>query len=151
MADLPGEQAFLGERVLEALRQASQGLLFPSETDAPIEPFFWSDAAPMTPSIELVASRANVEIDAFEGKTQEAKPFKTQSLAAFFKPTVVEEDWHNEQEKAEVKRFQVLLAAVKSNLKTPKVFRVGKVEIEVYVVGQVSDGYAGFKTMVVET
>lgn len=128
-------------RVLEALQNAAQGLLFPSETDAPIEPFFWPGPAPVTPSVELVASYAEVE----------AKAVKTQSLNAFFKPTVTEEEWHNAQEKAEVKRFQALLDVVKQSLEAVKVFRIGKVEIEVYAVGRVSDGYAGFKTKVVET
>lgn len=127
--------------VLEALQNAAHGLLFPSETDAPIEPFFWPEPAPVTPSAELVASHAEIEANAV----------KTQSLVTFFKPTLAEEEWHNAQEKAEVKRFQALLDVVKSDLAATKVFRVGKVEIEVYVVGRVSDGYAGFKTKVVET
>src|SRR5262245_24219710 len=29
--------------VLDALKKASKGLLFPSETDAPLEPFVWED------------------------------------------------------------------------------------------------------------
>jgi hypothetical protein len=93
------------------------------------------------PTAETVAVHLKVE----------PATIKTQSLNAFFKPTVAQEEWHNAEEKAEVKRFQALLDVVKSNLKSPKVFRVGKAEIEVYVVGQVADGYAGFKTMVVET
>lgn len=135
MADLPGQH------VLEVLRQASEGLLFRSETDAPIEPFFWPDAAPVAPSAELVASHAKAEV----------KAVKTRSLTTFFRPTITEQEWHNAQEKAEVKRFQILRETVKSSLKAAKVFRVGKVEVEVYVVGQVMDGYAGFKTRVVET
>lgn len=130
-----------GEAALEALRQVAQGLLFPSETDAPIEPFFWPDEAPKTPSVEVVAKRLK----------ESPSAIKTQSLATFFKPTLAEEEWHNAQEKAEVKRFQALLDVVKQSLEAVKVFRIGKVEIEVYVVGRISDGYAGFKTQVVET
>ena len=33
-----------GDPVLDALAKASKGLLFPSETDAPLEPFLWEDA-----------------------------------------------------------------------------------------------------------
>lgn len=141
LADVPLAADVARSTVLEALQSAAQGLLFPSETDAPLEPFFWPEPAPVTPSVELVASHAEVE----------AKAIKTQSLTTFFKPTLAEEEWHNAQEKAEVKRFQALLDVVKQSLEAVKVFRIGKVEIEVYVVGRVSDGYAGFKTKVVET
>lgn len=141
MAEPKKQNEVKGESALEALRQASEGLLFLSETDAPIEPFFWAEAAPVAPSSELVAARAKVE----------AKEVKAQSLTAFFKGAVREEDWQNAEEKAQAKRFQLLLDAVKHNLDGAKAFRVGEIEIAVYVVGRVGDGYAGFQTKVVET
>src|SRR5947208_10111072 len=34
--------------VLDALKQASKGLLFPSESEAPLEPFLWQDGGKLT-------------------------------------------------------------------------------------------------------
>ena len=34
--------------VLDALKQASKGLLFPSESEAPLEPFAWKDGGALT-------------------------------------------------------------------------------------------------------
>jgi hypothetical protein len=130
-----------GKDVIRSLQDVTKGLLFPSETDAPLEPFFWPHETAGAPTVEIVAGHLKVE----------PADVKSQSLSAFFKPTVTEEDWHNAEEKAEVKRFQALLAALKRDLKAPKVFRVGTVEVTVYVVGQVEGGYAGIKTEVVET
>ena len=33
---------------LEALKKASKGLLWPSESDAPLEPFVWEDGGKLT-------------------------------------------------------------------------------------------------------
>jgi hypothetical protein len=126
---------------LEALKSASQGLTFPSETDAPFTPFFWKTEAVEAPSADLVA--AQIERAAGE--------IRSQSLATLFRPLIEEEDWHNDEERAEVLRYQELLKVLKSTLKQAKVFRIGKVEVDIYIVGCVSGGYAGLKTQAVET
>jgi hypothetical protein len=126
---------------LEALKKASEGLTFPSETDAPFTPFFWKAEAVEAPSADLVATQTQ----------SDAGEIRSQSLATLFRPLIQEEDWHNDEEKAEVARFQELLKALKSTLKQPKVFRVGKIEVDIYIVGCVSGGYAGLKTQAVET
>ena len=81
----------------------------------------------------------------------EGGTIKTVSLGAFFRPTTKEEDWHNEEEQAEVKRFQGLVAKIKATLEHPQVFRVGETNIDVYAVGAVEGGWAGLQTRVVET
>ena len=136
MADVNKDEA------LQNLRQASEGLLFLSETDAPFEAFFWADekTAELTP--EAVASLAGAPADA---------SVKSVKLEAFFRPAVKEEEWHNEEEKVEVERFKALLKTIKETLKGVKVFRIGDAKIDVYIVGQVTGGYAGLKTHVVET
>lgn len=130
------------QETLQILRQASEGLLFPSETDAPFEVFFWDDekAAELTP--DTIAALAGAS---------SGTPVKTAKLETFFRPAVKEEDWHNEEEKAEVERFKALLKTIKDHLKGVKVFRVGDTKIDVFIVGQVIGGYAGLKTQVVET
>lgn len=128
--------------VLEALRNAAEGLLFQSETDAPLLPFFWPDdhADALTPECVLQLTQV-----------PEGAPVKVVTLAAFFRAATKEQAWHNEQEKAEVEKCKALVATLKTTLKRPQVFRVGETSINVYIVGAVEGGYAGLLTHVVET
>ena len=131
-----------GNETANVLGKASEGLLFPSETDAPFTSFFWSATTsdPFTPAA----------LTEFVGAATDA-PIKTVKLANFFRDAVKEEDWHNAEEKAEAARFQELLETIKSSLESPQVFRVGATKMDVYIVGKVEGGYAGLKTEVVET
>lgn len=124
------------------LQKAAAGLLFPSETDAPLEPFFWpAEKAPaLTP--DQVAQLASAPAEA---------AIKTVKLDTFFRPATTEEGWHNKEEKAQVQRFQELVNTIKDTLEEVKVYRVGETSVDVYIVGQVEGGYAGLKTKVVET
>jgi hypothetical protein len=127
---------------IEPLKQAAEGLLFASETDAPLEAFFWphEDKSKLTP--ETLITLAGVAPDT---------PIKSVKLETFFRPATKEEEWHNEEEKAQVARFKELVKTLKDTLDDVKVFRVGETRIDVYVVGKVEGGYAGLKTLVVET
>jgi hypothetical protein len=124
------------------LDQAAQGLLFPSETDAPLIPFFWPDAAPGDLTPERLAELA---------KTPPDQPIKSVKLDTFFRPVTKAEEWHNDEEKAEVEKFKTLVKTIKDTLAEVKVFRVGETKMDVYIVGKVEGGYAGLKTQVVET
>ena len=117
--------------VLKELQAAAKGLLWPSETDAPIEAFVWpcSGGAP-----DEAALRANAGIE-------EGAPVERITLAQLAK-TIPKES------RAE---FKPLLDAL-GKLKNTTVFKVGEIEIAVYVVGRTADGqFAGIKTEVVET
>jgi hypothetical protein len=126
---------------IEALKKASAGLLFPSETDAPFEPVEW-------PSEQGKPDKARVlELAGLPPDTT----VKTKSLDAFFKDATQEEAWHDDQEKAEVQRFKQLVRAIKDNLSDVKVFLAGGAEADAYIVGRTEAGWAGLKTKVVQT
>jgi hypothetical protein len=127
--------------ILGTLKKASQGLLFPSETDASFEAFEW-------PGEQGKPDKARVlELAALPAKT----PVKTRSLDAFFRDVTTEQDWHDEQEKAEVQKFRQLVRTLKELLADVKVFVAGKGESDVYIVGRTESGWAGLKTRVVQT
>jgi histidine triad (HIT) family protein len=118
---------------VEALRRASKGLLFPSESEAPLEPFLWGPAAgPLTPNRVRQLARAG-EDEAVEETTLDA-----------LLRTVPSEDRP---------RFDRLAAVLLQQLSGVKVYKVGdEAEKQVYVVGKAPDGQlAGLKTTVVET
>jgi hypothetical protein len=127
--------------VVEALSQASAGVLFPSETDAPFEVFEWvgEQGKPDKGRVLEVAG------------LPPTTPVGTKSLAAFFQEVTREQDWHDEEEKAEVARFQQLVRTIAESLADVKVFLAGRVEQDVFIVGRSESGWAGLKTRVVQT
>ncbi len=127
--------------IIEQLKQASAGLLWMSESDYPFEVFFWQGIAPATP--ETILQKTNHSQDT---------PMKIVQFDDFFQKAIKEEDWYEEEEKENVKRFQILVETLKSNLSQLQVYRLGKIEIDVYIVGETPTGdLAGLSTMVVET
>jgi hypothetical protein len=65
---------------------------------------------------------------------------------------VQEQDWYGPEEKAEAAKYRSLREAVMRLLADPKVFRVGRRKVTVYVVGEAPEGgWAGLKTTAVET
>ena len=120
---------------LAALKNVSKGLLYPSETDAPFEPFSWGKAeGDLTPP--KVAQLAKASTDS---------PVEEQSLADFFADLTADGAEHAAQ-------FRQLQQAVSKQLSGVRVFRVGEINIDVYIVGRSPDGqWAGLKTQSVET
>jgi len=131
--------------VVQALRKASQGLLFPSKRDAPFEAFEWPGEEG-TPDTYRVLQMAGLP---------DGTPVRVKSLDAFFQHVTRDQDWHNllfgAEEKAEAERFRQLVRALEENLFGVKVFELGRSEKAVYIVGRSHPGWAGLKTKVVET
>ena len=100
---------------VEALKQASKGLQFRSESDAPFEVVEW-------PGEQGKPDKARVlELAGLPPTT----PVKTKSLDAFFKEATQEQDWMDEGEKAEAQKFKQLVQTLKETLSDIKVFLAG--------------------------
>lgn len=127
--------------ILEKLEDAAKDLLYISETDAPLEPFFWPVGnEELTP--EFIKQQAKLPYGA---------PASTQALNEFFEPVAIEEEWMNDEEVAEARRFQNLQTTLEENLKDVKVFRFGETDLDVFIIGKTEGGFAGLQTKVVET
>jgi hypothetical protein len=117
---------------LDALKKASKGLVFVSETDAPLEPFVWPNGGTLTPErlLELAGAEKGTGVEQL-------------TLPDFFR-AVPSED------KA---KFQALAKTLQEQLSGIKVYKIGdEAEKQVYIVGKTADGrWAGLKTTVVET
>jgi hypothetical protein len=118
---------------VDALEKASKGLLFPSESEAPLKAFLWKGTGD-----NLTPDRVRELAGAAKGESVEQT-----SLDDLF-ATVPAEDRP---------QFDELAAAIKGQLSGVKVYKVGdEAERQVYIVGKTSDGqWAGLKTIVVET
>lgn len=112
-------------QLLEAMREATRGLTHMSESDYPFEVFDWGEAEP-TP--EFLRGLDGLGADA---------PVETRSPAEFFRGA---------------NSFQTLRRLLEENLSDLKVFRVGTINIPVYVAGRSASGsWLGVSTRVVET
>jgi hypothetical protein len=131
----------------DKLSAAVKDLLYISETDAPFEPFVWKRDAGADAFSEPTADA----VLRFTGNAPDA-PVQEQSEQDFFRVPTTDQDWFGEEEKATAQRFRDLQTLLDNSLKNIKVFKIGKANLDVYIVGVDSDGnLAGLKTQAVET
>ncbi|MEH2462923.1 nuclease A inhibitor family protein [Nostoc sp.] len=126
--------------IVEKLKEASTGLLMISESDYPFEVVQWEGAAPATQEkiLQLTGSQD--------------LPIEVVDLDYLFRNCAFEQEWHNELQKKDVQKFQTLVQTLKDNLSDISVYRVGKINIDAYIIGQTKDGdLAGVVTKLVET
>ncbi|HEY9302532.1 MAG TPA: nuclease A inhibitor family protein [Phormidium sp.] len=127
--------------IVNQLKLASDGLQCMSESDYPFEVFQWEGQEPVTAQtvIQQTGHTPNTQVEVVQ-------------LDEFFRNATQEQDWHNDEEKEVVKRYQSLVETLKQSLSDIQVYRLGTVEIDVYIVGKTPSGnLAGLSTKVVET
>ena len=129
------------DSIATQLKQASKGLLFLSESDAPFEVIHWPAQGELTPPKLLQLT----------GHPPDA-PVELRTVDDFFAIATQEEDWHDEEEREIVQRFQHLVSVLNQNLSNIQVYRVGSIEIDAYIVGVTPSGnWMGLSTQLVET
>ncbi|WP_048922065.1 nuclease A inhibitor family protein [Rufibacter radiotolerans] len=125
--------------LLPELAQAAQGLLFISESEAPLEPFTLPAGTP-----------AETEASFLEAMGHTGQPVKQVELPYFFRNMVRPSE--DPAEQATAARYQALQTWLQTNLQDVKVYRVGQIEIQAYIIGKAPDGtWLGLKTTLIET
>jgi len=118
------------DQALELLRKASEGLMYPSESEAPFDVFRWKPSGP--------DSLKDVQAHAKKGAAVQEQP--------------VDEFFNELQESEDAQRFAELRRKLESVVSGLKVYRVGKINIDVYLVGKAGSGdWVGLHTSSVET
>ena len=113
------------EEIVNSLSRAAAGLLFMSESDYPFEVIQWAGLKEPTP-------------DFIRSLTGEAEDCPVQEIEV--------EDFLS------AGRYQRLLMALQSQLSNLKAYKVGRINMPVYLVGRSSEGsWLGVATRVVET
>jgi len=129
------------EQLLTELAQATDGLLFMSESDYPFEPVRWSTQTELTPEA----------VRRLTGQDERA-PIETQSVNDLFHAAAAEAAWKNAQQLALARRYQALIGWLQDNLTAVRVYRIGRIQIDVYIVGRSAAGsWLGLQTRVIET
>lgn len=128
--------------IVKTFDQATEGLLMPSESEFPFKGFHWNDTNSLIPEtlLELTDRSPDTQVE-------------ETNLDYLFRNIAVEKDWHDEIQKADVAKFQRLKQVIEENLSDIKVYRVGNVEIDVYIIGKLKagSGLAGLSTKLIET
>ena len=130
---------FKSENLLSEIAKSTSGLVYISETDAPIEPFFGGqvESVDVNQVVQQMFASGNLE---------------TVNAKQFFVRLTAEKDWFGEREKQTARRFSVLQKLLEANLRDIKVFKIGHIQIEIYVVGlDAHNNLIGIKTKAVET
>lgn len=129
------------QEIIEELKQLTNGLLFMSEADYPFEIVYREGQAELSPE----------NVRELSGQTPDS-PIEVTSLDKFFRAAIAEPDWKKEPELAVARRYQALLRFLEENLADVKVYRVGSINLAVYIVGRSKTGnWLGLSTRVVET
>jgi hypothetical protein len=116
--------------LIASLKKATQGLLYPSESDEPFEPFVWKPTT-NDPAKEIAA------------RSPPGAKVREQSVDDFFAALATTED---------AVRYAALRRELESRLKGLRVFRVGEIEVAVYLIGKApTSEWAGVRTTSIET
>lgn len=125
------------------MKEASTGLLMPSESDYPFELFLAPAVSnlPLPPQVLL----------SWLGRPADT-PVETAELSYFFRNVTRDRPEHGTAEKESVQRFRHLQQVLEQALQGVRVYRVGTIRVEALVLGRTREGQiAGLKTTLIET
>ena len=122
----------MSKNALSTLKSACKGLSLPSESDEPIEPVQW----------DLAGSPTEADVLRLSGH-KPGERVETTDLPDIFRDALAGDD---------ADKFEALSQALKDSLSDLRVYRIGDVEKDVYIVGRDAGGkWVGLKSKVVET
>lgn len=125
------------------LENAAQGLLYGSEADYPFEFFILPGAGNQPPGPDAFARLVGAPADA---------PAEERDLDTFFERHAETSDPRDAQAQALRPRFEALRETLRNALRWTTVYRVGRVQVQCYVVGGDGRGnLIGLRTVAVET
>lgn len=123
------------------IKETADGLFYMSETDAEILPFSGKKAETIS-SAEL--------LNQIEGKKD--SHIEEKDFTEFFARLTEIQDWFGDEERAAAQKFDTLKNLLQNNLRDLKVFKIGEIQIDIYVVGlDAENTLTGIQTKAVET
>ncbi|NET17568.1 MAG: nuclease, partial [Okeania sp. SIO1H6] len=121
--------------IFEQLDELVKDLLWMSESDYPFEVFIWEFGEGISLNNEIVLKITKHSLET---------TVKVIEFEVFFRLVIREKDWHNAEEYEVVRKYQKLVSMMKQYLSDLKVYKVGEVRKDVYIVGKTNTGdYAG--------
>ena len=126
------------------LQNLTSGLFFISESDAPWTTTVLDATLSLEPQLRaLTAKTTDATADA---------PIETREWTTFLANAATAQDWMSADDRATVARYQALKKYVDERLTETKIYRIGRIEIDVFVVGYDADcNLIALATKTVET
>ncbi len=146
----------VGKKLKTQLEEACEGLWWSSESDYPVE-VVWVSATAKASEDQVAAEDQVNSVLSTEGVCrvlgiENTDKLTTVEVEDFFARSLTPKSWHTAEDKAQITQLQQLKTLLVRSLQSLKVYKVGSVEIEVYILGLAPDGtLAGVKTCLVET
>jgi hypothetical protein len=129
------------DEILKELQRSTTGLMVMSESDYPFE-------------VVGIESNQKLSHDALR-KLAGSNADETIVLGdvdSFFRTSVSEPEWKNESQVATARRFQNVVKILKEELSDVRVYKIGKIDISVLILGKSPQGnWLGLSTRVIET
>lgn len=126
-------------KFIQQLEIAIADLLWLSESESPFWIIYWYDYTN--------CDRQAILQHQYPAKTK----IEVQEFSSFFASATKEQPWHNQEEQEEVKKYQALVDLLTKNLTDIRVYLVGSVEIDAYILGMYNRAIAGLSTKIVAT
>ncbi len=131
------------DQFVDALRRLCTGLLYPSETDAPIDVYVWNTSERGAMTFDNIAFDLHHPEDVHVSESEAEE---------FFEGVTDIYEWHTPEEVEETKQYQALKEMFFANVTKPIQLWFGENKVDVLVLGRTSDGnYVGLRTFIVET
>lgn len=127
---------------LSELNKKIDGLYFPSESDFPFEIIVWENFSSDLFNTEKWLAHAGFPTNS---------PLENTSLDYLFRNLAEAQEWHDDVQKQQVAQFKALQEFLQANLTDLTVYRVGKIEITIFIIGKFGRDVIGLKTQAVET
>jgi hypothetical protein len=130
-------------KLRERLEHEAEGLTYTSESDRPFEFFFLPGAGDRPPGVEAFARLVGAEPVA---------PLEERDLDEFFLRHAETSDPYDAAAQRIRPRYEALRETLRNELRWTTVYRIGRIEVQCYVVGGDGRGnLAGLRTVAVET
>lgn len=127
------------ETLAEQIKKVSAGLYYISETDAEIFPFTGDKA-------EAVSAETILQ------QIKKDAPVEERDFENFFDRLTKMQEWFGDEEIKSANKYAHLKELLQKNLRAIKVFKIGRIEIDIYIVGlDVENRLMGIRTKAVET
>lgn len=113
------------------LTDASAGLFYITELDYPFEVFIFNDTKEIEINMQSILKIMKGSPDDY---------MEEYDFDFLFSTPTLDQDWHKPEDSKRVARFRNLVAVLKENLREIKVFRRGRIYIDVYIAGRAPSG-----------
>jgi hypothetical protein len=131
-----------GNTLYQTLVQRCKGLIYSSETDAPVEAFTAPADGRSVKDVVLDLCSLDDEPDKIE----------EQRSSNFFDSAARKAEWHDESRAKRAETFQELQKLLENGLRSVGVYKIGKTDRQIFVAGLDDNGnVVGIRTRSVET